>query len=427
MRTSKIKEPKWMVRMISSRRFDDRENVPHKNIEKLPSCLKWTGMILFVLTLLMPPLQFAHGQRLYSTGLKFISEKAYESISSVVRTSQIPPMPLSIDLSERMPLPGNQGSQGSCVAWAVAYAKSYHENIKRFVTDGNRRLMYSPSFLYNSIKIKQGRGCSGGLSMHEALQFVVDHGLPLLDDFPYDPKTCSIHPSSQVKVAASKRKALTFKKIELADLKKTYILQDLLANGLPILIGIHTHSSLDLYKDGLYTPSGLQGRGHGMLVVGYDAEKNAYKIMNSWGQDWGDKGFVWMTPKVLSSITDEAYVLFDQADSSTEWGRYQRCLSEQSPRCCDHMGELASKAKLCASIPMDRWKIFQWCVETGQPRCCDHLTAELGKQKKVCGYATEERMLELYQQCSRLKKTGCCYYLSSLAAQKHKLCARYDH
>lgn len=370
---------------------------------------------------------FVKFRQMTPTELKFSPKSAYESIPSLVRESKIPPMPVSIDLSERMPLPGNQGSQGSSVAWTVAYAKSYHENTKRLVTSGNRRLMYSPSFLYNSMKLKEGKGCSGGLSMHEALQFVVKHGLPLLSDFPYDPKNCLIHPSSQVKIAASKHKALTFEKIEIVDLKKTYIIQDVLINGLPILIGIHTHPSLRLYKGGLYTPSGLQGRGHAMLVVGYDAAKNAYKIMNSWGQDWGDKGFVWMTPEVLSSIAKEAYVLFDQADSSTEWGRYQRCLSEKGPRCCDHMGALASKAKLCASVPMDRWKIFQWCVETGQPRCCDHLTVELGKQKKVCGYATEERMLELYQQCSRLKKTGCCYYLSPPVAQKHKLCARYDH
>ena len=423
MQAVRIKEPKWKKEMLSCQPFNNNEPVSRREIEKSSSCLKAMGRILFVLTLLMPPLHVAHGQRLYSTGLRFLSVEAYESIPSVLRTSQLPPMPLSIDLSDRMPLPGSQGSQGSCAAWAVAYAKSYHENIKQLIPNGNRRLMYSPSFIYNSIKIKQGRGCSGGLYMREALQFVVDNGIPLLDDFPYDQNTCSIHPSLEVRAAAKKNKALKLKKIDLSELKKTYILQDLLANALPILIGIQTHRSLHIYTGGNYIPSGPKGNGHAMVIVGYNYEKDAYKIMNSWGQDWGDNGFVWMTPKVLSSIANEAYVLFDEADSSTSWGGYQRCLSNQGTRCCDHMGELAIKAKLCASVAnLDRWKLYQWCVETGQPRCCDHLTAELGKEKKACSYSTEERTLELYKECKNAQRSGCCHYLSPHTAQKHNLC-----
>ena len=49
--------------------------------------------------------------------------KAYPPVSSNGND-----FPSSIDLSPRFPEPGNQGSQYSCVAWALAYAlKSYQE------------------------------------------------------------------------------------------------------------------------------------------------------------------------------------------------------------------------------------------------------------------------------------------------------------
>ena len=48
-------------------------------------------------------------------------------------------LPDYVDLESKMPSPGNQGSQGSCTAWAVAYAaKSYQENRGTFM--GNKRL-----------------------------------------------------------------------------------------------------------------------------------------------------------------------------------------------------------------------------------------------------------------------------------------------
>ena len=38
-------------------------------------------------------------------------------------------LPPSVDLSDNLPPPGNQGRQNSCVGWTVAYAlKNYHEN-----------------------------------------------------------------------------------------------------------------------------------------------------------------------------------------------------------------------------------------------------------------------------------------------------------
>ncbi len=41
-----------------------------------------------------------------------------------------------------------------------------------------------------------------------------------------------------------------------------------------------------------------------MLVVGYSDEMNAFKVVNSWGKDWGNQGFVWIDYKAWEQAND---------------------------------------------------------------------------------------------------------------------------
>src|SRR5690625_7623232 len=37
--------------------------------------------------------------------------------------------------------------------------------------------------------------------------------------------------------------------------------------------------------------------GHAMTIIGYDDSKGsggAFRVVNSWGSDWGDKGYIWI-------------------------------------------------------------------------------------------------------------------------------------
>jgi C1A family cysteine protease len=42
--------------------------------------------------------------------------------------------------------------------------------------------------------------------------------------------------------------------------------------------------------------------GHAMAIVGYDNSKQAFRVVNSWGPDWGDKGFCWISYDYLTSV-----------------------------------------------------------------------------------------------------------------------------
>jgi hypothetical protein len=51
---------------------------------------------------------------------------------------------------------------------------------------------------------------------------------------------------------------------------------------------------------------------HAVTVVGYDDERRALKIINSWGTEWGDDGFFWMDYRAARQLIAEAYVTTDR-------------------------------------------------------------------------------------------------------------------
>ena len=74
-----------------------------------------------------------------------------------------------------------------------------------------------------------------------------------------------------------------------------------LSAGCPVHVAINTGSTFsDVGRDGLFNaaeaPSGQHGR-HAMLIVGYTG--NFYIIKNSWGDNWGDKGYCYIPKNVL--------------------------------------------------------------------------------------------------------------------------------
>src|SRR5262249_55515703 len=44
---------------------------------------------------------------------------------------------------------------------------------------------------------------------------------------------------------------------------------------------------------------------HAMCVVGYDDDKKAYLLMNSWGKGWGENGFCWVSYGLLQKISKD--------------------------------------------------------------------------------------------------------------------------
>ncbi len=75
----------------------------------------------------------------------------------------------------------------------------------------------------------------------------------------------------------------------------------------PFVVGIAVYPSMlteDVAHNGLVPLPGSKEKpqgGHAILIMGYDAPSHLYKFLNSWGMNWGDKGYGYLPFDFLES------------------------------------------------------------------------------------------------------------------------------
>jgi hypothetical protein len=222
-------------------------------------------------------------------------------------------LPASVDLSADLPPPGNQGKQGSCVGWTVAYAlKSYQEKIeeKEGYVDRAGRLraerVFSPAFIYNQIN----NGRDGGSSFINALRLMSGTGAATWADMPYKDTDYKSQPNNTCMSAARKYRIDYWRQINVADPKE---IKAQINAGYPVMIGAKVDEGFLAARAGyVYKRASGQVKGnHAMLLVGYDDRKGAFKLINSWGVDWCDRGYGWIDYEWFPKVCNEAYVAKD--------------------------------------------------------------------------------------------------------------------
>ena len=55
----------------------------------------------------------------------------------------------------------------------------------------------------------------------------------------------------------------------------------------------------------------LKQFGHAMVVIGYSDDRNAFKIINSWGTEWCDGGYGWLDYNHFNRVVRGAYRVKD--------------------------------------------------------------------------------------------------------------------
>lgn len=222
----------------------------------------------------------------------------------------------SLDLSSFLPPIGNQGKQGSCVAWATGYyLKGFQENIE----DANNNIqnpnnLLSPAFIYNQIKVAD---CASGSQIPSALELISNTGIVTLSEMPYNENVCDQQPTETQVNLAEENKIISFSYLDgdtLFDQAKAF-----LNNNQPIVIAIsidrNHFGKIDTNGDAVYREFENAEGAHAMLVVGYDDAKNAFKVVNSWGENWGNNGFVWIDYKAFQEVlnTDSDFKILCEA------------------------------------------------------------------------------------------------------------------
>lgn len=221
------------------------------------------------------------------------------------------PLPATVDLSDDMPKPGNQGYQQSCVAWAVAYAlKSQQERVERgWSLSGPSGMhldrVFSPSFVYNQIN----GGTDQGSNFGDAFRVLITQGAAPLSAMPYTTSPFAPVPQT-AKAAASQFRIETFRRLDASNVAE---LKTQLAAGFPLVIAGRMYQQFANLGSGQiwsHASGPVVGR-HAMALVGYDDTKGAFKVMNSWGTGWGTNGYGWISYDLFGLVMDEAYLVVD--------------------------------------------------------------------------------------------------------------------
>jgi hypothetical protein len=236
-------------------------------------------------------------------------------------------IPARVDLSRLLPPVGDQGGVGSCTAWAVGYAaRAMYVSWLEGRDVSKPENIPSPEFIYDSTNLKPG-DCEGGSSIVRVVSFLKD-GAPSLSEAPYRDRNmldakCS-RPSAEE--GALKRDFFTDTPLSV-DLSTVDQAKAELTQGHPVMIGAQIGSAFKhlqagaVYEGewkGYYSqgfkqsvPHEQQLGGHAITLVGFDDERQAFKLVNSWGPKWGDQGFGWLSYRAFvdRTIVTEAFTM----------------------------------------------------------------------------------------------------------------------
>jgi C1A family cysteine protease len=175
----------------------------------------------------------------------------------------------------------DQGQCGSC--WAFSTTGSVEG---AWFLKNKSLVSLSEQQLVDCSTSEGNQGCNGGL-MDYGFQYVINNkGLTTEATYPYTATdgTCK----TKVKSAAT---ISSFKDVPTNS-------QSALMNAIvqqPVSVAVEAdQNSFQFYAGGVMTKACGTNLDHGVLAVGYGSEggQDYYKVKNSWGADWGLKGYI---------------------------------------------------------------------------------------------------------------------------------------
>jgi C1A family cysteine protease len=119
-------------------------------------------------------------------------------------------------------------------------------------------------------------------------------GVATWESMPYsDLNGCSLLPIDNQDANAASYKIISYSKIINSD---QIAIKTMIYNHHPLMINIIMDNSFINATPGFIwrNNSGSGSMPHALIICGYDDSKHAYKVMNSFGTNWGDAGYSWI-------------------------------------------------------------------------------------------------------------------------------------
>jgi len=198
-------------------------------------------------------------------------------------------LPVRVDLRPQCSPVYDQGQLGSCTANAIAAAIQF-DRLKQKISD------FVPSRLfiyYNERVMEHSVASDSGAQIRDGIKSVAKLGDCPEPEWPYVIAKFKTKPARKCYTDALKFKAVSYQRVtqSLAQLKGC------LAVGYPFVFGFTVYENFEsaaVAKNG-HAALPKSGEsvvgGHAVVGVGYDDAKSWFIVRNSWGADWGLKGY----------------------------------------------------------------------------------------------------------------------------------------
>ena len=225
-------------------------------------------------------------------------------------------VPFSHSLKDYCPKPLSQLEFNTSPGWAASYAaftilKAYQNNWTGSMVT---RKAFSPIYSYFQAKHDLKQGCYEDVNLFEVLQNLKDQGTPLYTQLP---SRCIDHVKTNDKTDAWYNKISEYARLyDVTDSqqKKINAIKTTISENVPVIVAMHLPKSFH-YAEEFWQPREDFSKdlpGQALCVIGYDDNKfgGAFEVMNSWGTEWGNDGFMWIRYDDLVEYTRYALDLY---------------------------------------------------------------------------------------------------------------------
>jgi C1A family cysteine protease len=209
----------------------------------------------------------------------------------VLLAPTIPALPEKTDLRDACSPIENQGTLGSCTACALV---GNLELLK--IRKLKQMINFSRLFLYfNERLIRRTVDTDSGASLRDGIKTLVKAGDCTEDLWPYDISRFTVKPTDEAYQNAADYQITNYYRVTaLTEMKHT------LSTGFPFVFGFTVYESFEspqVSETGMVPipqPTEHLLGGHAVMAVGYDDSQGNFIVRNSWGDQWGDKGYCYI-------------------------------------------------------------------------------------------------------------------------------------
>ncbi len=222
------------------------------------------------------------------------------------------PLPAQVDL-DLSSFHYDQLDLGSCTANAVSALFQFRE----LEQDGSAPVPSRLALYYWTRLLQKTVDHDSGATLRGTIKAAVKYGMGPESLWRYDVSRFKKQPNAKFIAEAAKHKV---KKTEYARVPQTLSsLRKTLADGHPIVFGFTVYESFmseAVAKTGVVPmpkPDERADGGHAVILTGYCDKRQAFRVKNSWGKSWGDKGYCWMPYDMItdSNISDDFWTIYE--------------------------------------------------------------------------------------------------------------------